>query len=522
MIYNRFNNYICDLYFNSDNFGDEIIMSVDSSLINDFLNSQKITSDDLQDSFKKHFQKKWDFALCLTESIPNFFGLIAIQIYIASLMEDDEVNDYSKNDYNPRLADYLGIAENNIENIYTKWQDKIWQNLKSWAHKKDIQIYVDDIGKYKGRYIKYPLSHSLLNKNDLKYIPLLFDCCGYTPHEDILFLDFKDEIIKHIDTEKITSHFSKIKSRLEKDGNLDRLHKQIYSFYNNVWEGEVPIINEKTSIKTDIEAIKTIDRAYFYYDYKNGTILKFSGNDKLPVKINLNDIKLFDKIKKSSSILFFEKGNYEEWQYTRTLSFQTYIIICENHNRYILNQLGNVLNDFSYKSNNRYTIKEVEVTNFNHRFFSKDSHAYSIENGLKVGRNQWLKNAGPDIVLNDNFQLRINGIPHKEKRISLRDYEAGTYKIRGGNKRTEIEIVEMPVTSTNSISKETGWSIEKKDNIWQFAEIGYNINGLNYKFSKIAIDENTQTWISVVAKKIKKQEYKTQVINALNRRNYGI
>ena len=522
MKYLLFNNYIYDFYFISDNFGDEIIMSVDSSLINDFLNSYKIKDVDLQDSFIRHFHKNWEYALESTNEVPNSLGLIAIQIYIATLMEDDEINDFSKNDYNPRLANYLGIAENNIENIYTKWQDNIWQNLKDWATERGFNIYIDKKGKYKGRYIKYPLSHSLLNKDDLKYIPLLFDCCGFTPHEEISFLDFKDEIGNYIDKFKITSHFSKIKSRLEKDGNLDRLYKQIYSFYNNEWEGEVPIINEKTSTNSDIETVKTINSAYYYYDYENAAIFKLSGNDNLLEIINLTDLNLFSKIKKGANFLFFEKDNYGQWPNSRTLSFQVYIIICENHNRYILNQLGNVLNDFSYKSNNLYSIKEVEVTNSNNRFFTKDTNAYNIENGLKIGRNQWLKNAGPDIVLNENNQIRINGNIHKEQRISLRDYEVGTYKIRGGNKRTEIEIVEMPVTSTNSISKETGWCIEKKANKWQFAENEYDINGLNYKFSKIEIDENTKTWISVVAKRTKNKKYKSQVINALNRNKYVI
>ncbi|MBP1616566.1 MAG: hypothetical protein H6Q14_393 [Bacteroidetes bacterium] len=519
MIYRRFNYRIYEYYFKDNYSGDEIIMSVDSSLIEEFLSKEKITSIDLQNSLKSHFHKNWEYANELNSEIPNFFGLIAIQIYIASLMEDDEVNDYSKNDYNPRLADYLGIAENNIENIYTKWQDKIWQNLKSWARKKDFQIYVDDIGKYKGRFIKYPLSHSLLNINDLKYTPLLFDCCGYTPHEEILFLDFKDKISKFIDNQKITSHFSKIKSRLEKDGNLDRLYKQIYAFYNK-WEGEVPIINEKASTKTDVETFKTIERTDFYYDYEKGEVYKLTGNDNRSETIYLTDLELFNKIKKDSNTLFFEKGNYEEWQYSRTLSYQTYIIICENHYRYILNQLGNVLNDFSYKSNNQYTIKEVKVNNFNHRFFSKDIHAYSIENGLKIGRTQWLKNAGPDIVVNANNQIRINGVPHKGQRISLRNFEAGVYKIRDGTKRTDIEIVELPIISTNP--KETGWRIEKKANKWQFPENEYNINGLNYKFSKFEINENTKTWISIFAKRAKNKKYKSQVINALNRINYGI
>ncbi len=519
MIYTKFNKYIFDIYFNSDNSGDEIIMSVDESVINQFQKGHKVTKAELQESFKYHFHRNWEYALELNSEIPNFFGLIAIQIYIASQMKDEN-EELTHRTYNPRLIDYLGIKKEHLNKIYPNYQDNIWQGLKTWSNKNNYQITIPEIGYGPGCYIAYPLSHSLLNKEDLKYIPLLFDCCGYRPHEDISFLDFKDEINKHIDNQKITSHFSRTKNRLEDKGNLDRLYNQIYSFYNNEWEGEVPIINENASTKTNVETFKNIERTDFYYNYEKGEIYKLTGNDNRSETIYLTDLKLFDKIKKDSNTLFFEKGNYEEWQYTRTLSFQTYIIICENHNRYILNQLGNVLNDFSYRSNNRYTIKEVEVTNFNQRFFSKDIHAYSLENGLKIGRAQWLRNAGPDIVVNINNEIRINGVPNKGQRISLRNFEVGTYKIRGGTKRTDIEIVELPIVSINS--KETGWCIEKKAKKWQYAENEYNINGLNFIFSIIAIDENTQTWINAVLKKQKKQKYKTQIINALNRRNYGI
>ena len=112
MIYQRFNYYIYDYFFNLNHSRDEIIMSVDESVINQFQKEYKITNVELQESFKHYFHLNWKYALELNSEIPNFFGLIAIQIYIASLMEDDEVNDFSKNDYNPRLAKYLGIAEN--------------------------------------------------------------------------------------------------------------------------------------------------------------------------------------------------------------------------------------------------------------------------------------------------------------------------------------------------------------------------------------------------------------------------
>jgi hypothetical protein len=188
----------------------------------------------------------------------------------------------------------------------------------------------------------------------------------------------------------------------------------------------------------------------------------------------------------------------------------------------LINQLGNVIADLSDKSNNLYSIKEVEVTNYNPRFFSKESNQYSIENGLKIGRNQWLKNAGPDIVINDDIEIRINGVVPKEKRISLRDYDVGIYKIRGAIKPTIIEIVEFHKNSLISIVQDSGWCVEKNDNKWQDVDNEFNIHGLHYKFKKLATDESAQTWINAVSKKTNTQKYKTQVINALNRNRYGI
>lgn len=524
MIYQRFNYYIYDYYFNPQNSGDEIILSVDESVINQFQKKNKISNLELQESFKCYFHRNWKYALELNGEIPNYFGLIAIQIYIASLMEDDEINDFTKNDYNPRLSQYLGITENNIENIYSKWQDKIWQNFKTWAVKNNYHIYVDEIGKYKGRYIKYPLSHSLLNKEDFKFIPLLFDKCGLMPNEDISFKDFKEMIKRHIDDQSQSRHFKKIKLRLESEDKerIDRLYKQIFGFYINEWDGQLPAVEDKT-IKENFKSTNNkIENENFYYDYNENVIRKISYNNILLDTIKLTDLNLFNKIKKGKIILSFEKGNYEEWQYTRFLSYQTHIIVCEKHQSYLINQLGNVIADFSDKSNNLYSIKEVEVTNYNPRFFSKESNQYSIENGLKIGRNQWLKNAGPDIVINDDIEIRINGVVPKEKRISLRDYDVGIYKIRGAIKPTIIEIVEFHKNSLISIVQDSGWCIEKNDNKWQNVYNELNINGLHYKFKKLATVESAQTWINAVLKKQKKQKYKTQVINALNRINYGI
>lgn len=52
--------------------------------------------------------------------IPACFGIIAIQLLAASSRHDDEF--YTANAYNPRLANLLGIKENNLQQKYSSAQ----------------------------------------------------------------------------------------------------------------------------------------------------------------------------------------------------------------------------------------------------------------------------------------------------------------------------------------------------------------------------------------------------------------
>ena len=526
MIYQHFNNHIFENYFNSKNIGDEIIMSVDASVINQFYDKYKKTNAELQESFKYYFHRNWEYALELNREIPNFFGLIAIQIYIASLMKDEN-EELTHRTYNPRLIEYLGIKKDHLNKIYTTYQDNIWQSLKTWSNQNNYQITIPEIGFGTGRFIAYPLSHSLLNKEDLKFIPLIFEDVSLRPHESIAFADFVNLITESVNVQNQTNHFKRIKLRLERENKIERLYNQIYMFYINDWDGELPVIEDEKQKNKDLHTNTSskINAEYLYFNYVEGLIQKLSFNENLLETTSLTDTNLFKKAisfipLKGTNLLFFEKGNYEEWISTKYLNFNTYIIICEKHNSYFIDRLGNVINDFS---NKLYTIKEIEITNNDSSYFSKALNFYSIENGLKIKRNQWLKNAGPDIVLTNNAELRINGIIHCETKISMLNYEVGVYKIRGSNiKPTEIEIIDSNSTNLRPSLADVGWQIDKESNKWQRIESEFNINGLSFSFKVNSVIENTQTWINAVSKKTSTQKYKSQVINALNRYKYGI
>ena len=101
MIYSRFNQYIKDQFFKTENIGSHVFLSVDKQVIDDFCKNNSISEQQLKNEFKKVFSERWEIAF----QDENFFGLIAIQIYLTHLMGRDD--GYSEKEYNPRLSDFL-------------------------------------------------------------------------------------------------------------------------------------------------------------------------------------------------------------------------------------------------------------------------------------------------------------------------------------------------------------------------------------------------------------------------------
>ena len=171
MIYNKFNKYIHSYYFNSGNsgnIGSSLIMSIDDIAVKDFCSKSNISEDDLKNEIQNIFRVSWNYALQEYENIPNMFGFVAIQIYIAHLMDKD--GKYTAGEYNPRLSDYIGSTPNKLQFLYRNHQDAIWSELNKWITNNNFISTIPKARTGKGRYISYPLSQVLLNRKDLKNI----------------------------------------------------------------------------------------------------------------------------------------------------------------------------------------------------------------------------------------------------------------------------------------------------------------------------------------------------------------
>ncbi len=192
MIYAKFNQYIKDQFFKTESKGSQIVLSVDKQEIKAFCHENGISEQQLIEEFRRLFSENWDEAL----KDDNFFGLIALQIYVAHQM--GEIGRYSHQMYNPRLSDILKRDNKQtfyIELLYERYQDQLWLELKDWCKEKGFFIEIPTVGKYKGRYIQYPLSQALLNQNDLSKMPILFATLGIKPVNRIGFDNFRNLIL---------------------------------------------------------------------------------------------------------------------------------------------------------------------------------------------------------------------------------------------------------------------------------------------------------------------------------------
>ena len=243
MVYKKFNKYIYKQFFNSENFGETIIMAVDETLMQDFRLNHQTSKNDLKEEVREEYSHYWYSSFTKKKGIPKFLGLIAVQIYIASLMQNE--NFYSAREYNPRLEKYLNVSKSELQVLYAKYQDELWHKLETWADEEGFNICIPEIGFGAGRYTQYPLSQALLNQEDLKQIPLLFQNTGLKPNEFLSLESFKKLIQDSDYNIGLPSHYFGIKRRLEEQGKEHLLYHQLFGYYNEKWDGTYPGENEK-------------------------------------------------------------------------------------------------------------------------------------------------------------------------------------------------------------------------------------------------------------------------------------
>ena len=512
-------------------------MAVDESVMDEFYRKYNLTEEEFRIQINNKFGYNWYPVLSETNKIPQLFGFIAIQIYVAHLMYDGD--GYTATAYRPRLATFLRIEEKyELKILFETCQDKAWKMLRKWAKKNDFTLHIPKQKElaWNRRYVTYPLSQALLNQEDLCKAPLLFEKVRLKPNEILSFKDFKYLINKAERNTNLSNHYKNVRERLIRDFQSDDLLKhQLFDFYNYKWDGYY--LDELENGKTQQNKSKGNNKDYIILTRDFKTINVYDDTDNfLKTEILVNEQNLFRKLEKhynfpNDEILVFikdeEYGDYIGTRYIETN--KTFILICKKFSEpcSVVNKLDSDYEDYS---NSNYGIFMVKISDkisshyYWKHLFSIGSKILSFEGGLKLSRKVWMKGAGPTLRFEKKTKIFLNGIRlNLENNLfhSMLEYPEGTYVLVFGEfppERFRIEEPEFLITELI----EDGWKINKNIPYWEHANENYQISGLSTNFPTKIEQASVRTWVSALTQKPNKLRNSSIIVNAIKQSKYGI
>jgi len=480
-MYNRFCNYIIDNFFKEEFKGEPLSFLIDESVIQDFCNQNNCESSFFNKTIFNAFSR-------CKSSFENIIGIIAIQVYITSQRKSDDI--FTAGAYNVRLLEFLSeglsIGEStnyHIDRWYLENQDEYWKIFYCWCN--DHDFYVKRIYQKAGpgRFVQYPLSFALFNKDDLTLFTHYFIVvCRLSPKEELSFEDFISIVFpisaKNCDFIGLKSRYEKIK---QKQG--ESVERQVYNFYLK-WNGFAPAIPMKSGTRRTIpERTKDflticIDETFDRVSIRNTQLvreIKIDTNSNLCKELSsyfdnrgvilfVKDPTFHDYLNKKTiepkqeGLLLFNKSYFADWEITNYKHCCNISIIRETRS-YIL-------------------IRGKDSTIFR-EWYTKEIMPYELVGGLRLDRNIWMESAGPQIIFNRATIFLLNGKKQEalcSEIFSLQNYPANSYRL----KIPDGPIREFHIQKPNVIISncKTGWSL-KRPNYW-INDHTYDLKGLDF------------------------------------------
>jgi hypothetical protein len=531
MTYTDFNKYIHDLCLKPENIGETIILSIDDSIIQSFCVDFNTSARDLQECIKRKFQYGWTLALKTEGDIPLFFGLLAVQVYVAHLMHKDE--EYTAKAYNPRLSTYLGVSKQSLQSLYRDYQDALWEGLKTWGSKKDITFLIPSTELGSWRYVKYPISQALLNQEDLKKLPFLFQAIGLRPNESVSFDDFKHLINESDKISRLTRHYHQVRSKLRELNKEDAVLYQIYDYYSK-WDG-----NREFSAPNDSENKKTLDKterelSYLALDDNFLFIDVFNYRHERLEIWPINDSELPQKLSillstSDDTLLIFERDKfYDSWVNTRHLKQGKQHLILSKKIPRLEIAISKMASTFRIVPHALLSIFEVtvdiefEANGYWEQYFSKKRLPFEFVNGLMLARDVWMQGNGPTIIFYHESKAWLNGTPiniDSTYSFSCQNHSEGEYRLKVvGFAPVSFSIKNAQNNPFNFTS--TGWQVDIGKSQCSPAQFDFFISGL-FTPSRRVTKASVRDWIDALTSKSNNSESDIIVVKAIQRKRHG-
>lgn len=518
MIYDKFNQYIKNHFFPCYKKGDTILFCVDDGIIYEFLTQENIEYEKFQRSLAEKLTYQWP------RTNENYFGICAIQVFIVSQMQEED--NFSSNQYNPRLASFIGVDTNALQKLYSAYQDDIWNSLKIFCNENEFRIILPIAKTGKGCYIQYPFSQAILNKKDLNNTPILFERLRIKQTQYFSFNEFS-QLIENADNGYcMNAHYYRVKEKMKNEfGNIEQFYRQIYNYFIDEWDGSYPttyfplsktssnknILDIHIFIKKSFESITVLDDEFVIID-----------------EISISERNIFSFIEKYGKInndefLIFKLDNTSgEGEYEQKFEIgEKYIIISQPKSKasiYIDSfcKIEQRISD-NYDIFVTHPLKKKSKHHFWSKYFSQQSKGYKIEGGIKLAYKTWMQGCGPTITCNEKSIIWINGTKYEETTINCSNFSIGVHKIV---KDSSIEKMEIQTPSNTIIRECIGWQIDKSN--WNPAKSEFQLSGLIYNFQEEKNSSNITDWINLLNSRNIKKDFSSTVLKAIKRSNYGI
>lgn len=351
--------------------------------------------------------------------IPGYFGLIALQCVGASSMESSDL--ISESNFYKRFCNITGVKKKELAGFFSEVfageyvQELLWSRAKKYLG-ENLGFHLNIPNNIEGprRYIQFPKSQVVLNKEDLKEIA--------------------DKVLINLDIEKVISEnefngifyrkflaqtFSRKNNKSKHEGETqDIFLKQVFNYYNS---------GEWNSVVCNKEMSKRSRKITY--------VIEFGLEDTIHFYHHMTEVYQLYEIFKGGDVYIFERvvGSVE-FEQSSLFSLNIELVLVSsrplrlgtdvNHNHSGLNIVRCIFNSTE------------EIPDFlKGRLRNLKDEVPVYLKGLRLGHNwNYIQNFGPEII-GKKYSILYTGFDNPKEQILVEDYDSlnckpGLYRVR--------------------------------------------------------------------------------------------
>ena len=479
-LFNTFCHYVDETIFSKENMGETVVFIIDQAYIDEFCKKYSVKEETLMQEVRLNLYK-WKYDQLQIK------GILAIQLYAATKREDS--GGITEKNYRDRLSQVLKWDIIDLQSWMADYQESYWNELYKWCQKNNFHIAKCYPKTGAGRYVQYPIQQAarVFTQKDLKYIAYHFVQLGLRPNEDLSENDFWKILNKrNIRSYVHTNHARRL---VEHYDYLDDAYAQIFNYYLR-WDGSyLDLYREKT------ERIQP--EKHFLYLSEDGYVdirdINFRREERIYWRdLDLNSLEDYYTLKREEdkTIIFRRSEDYEGyWVETRYLEDKEDGIAIIFRDRAYYHYGISTTPVYFYGLTPIFTSSHIKIYQFSYNERTESLYAekkyFSLEGGLKIGRQQYMEGGAPILTLEKESIFWIDG---EEPRVKPRNgilplnfLNIGDHDIKFPKyKKIQFSIVKAKPEIMNWNPDYNKWILHKDSTSWNSACEGSGVVGIDF------------------------------------------